>query len=287
MDLNQLECFKAIAKTGSLTRAAEALHVSQPAMSGLLKRLEGDLGVELFDRGPNRVKLNAAGELALRHAETVLRDVEAMRAELQNYAQKNRMLTAAFCDPGVQWWSVPRFSLAHPEVSVTGKLYGEHAGKLLLERDCDLVVAPEEIRHPKVENMPFLSDRVYLSVPPGNGLLKRKSVSLRDIPAQTLLLPTIGGYFIQTLEQIIAKERPDISVAKNDFLLTQHMIRSTNFLGTLSTLSMELRNDGDRRFVPLTDPELNVVYRIAYLRGNREKVQPFLSWARSVKTGAE
>ncbi len=69
---------------------------------------------------------------------------------------------------------------------------------------------------------------------------------------------------------------------KHDFLMTQHMVRTTNFLATLSTLSMELRNDGDRRFVPLTDPELNVVYQIAFLRGEREKVRQFLVWAKSV-----
>lgn len=282
MDLNQLECFKIIAETGSLTRAAEALHVSQPAMSALLKRLEGELGAELFDRSPNRVKLNAAGELALRHANTVLRDAEAMRTELAAFARKNRALTAAFCDPGVQWYSVPRFSMAHPEVALTGRLYEGDAAKLLLERDCDLLVAPAEVRHPKVENVPFLADRVFLSVPPGSGLLDRESASLRDIPAQPLLLPTIGGHFIRTIEKIAAAERPDITIVKNDHLMTQHMIRSTNFLATVSTLSIELRNDGLRRFVPLTDPELNIVYRIAFLRGNREKVQPFLSWAKSL-----
>ena len=50
---------------------------------------------------------------------------------------------------------------------------------------------------------------------------------------------------------------------------------------TVSTLSIELRNDGDRYFLPVTDPELNVVYQIAFLRGNREKVRIFLSWAKS------
>lgn len=281
MDLNQLECFKVMAESGSLTRAAEALHVSQPAMSALLKRLEGELGAELFDRSPNRVRLNAAGELALRHTNTVLRDVEVMRAELRAFARKNKTLAIAFCDPGVQWWSVPRFSLAHPEVSVTGTLYEEGAAKRLLERECDLIIAPAEVRNPKIENVPFLTDRVYLSVPQGNELLRRESVSLREIPAQPLLLPTIGGYFIRTIEEIISRERPDITLVKNDHLMIQHMTRSTNFLATVSTLSIELRNDGDRCFLPVTDPELNVVYQIAFLRGNREKVRIFLSWTKS------
>jgi DNA-binding transcriptional LysR family regulator len=282
MDLHQLECFRAVAEAESLTRAAEALHVSQPAVSALLKRLEGELGTELFDRSPNRVKLNAAGELALRHTVTILRDVEAMQNSVADFARENQTLSIAFCDPGVQWWTVPRFSMAHPEVTATGTVYQSGPAKLLLERECTLLVTPEAIHHPKVENVPFLPDRVYLSVPPESALARQECASLRDIPAQPVLLPTIGGHFIETIERILAAERPDITVIKHDFLMTQHMVRTTNFLATLSTLSMELRNDGDRRFVPLTDPELNVVYQIAFLRGEREKVRQFLVWAKSV-----
>ena len=58
MDLMQLQYFKIIAETESLTRAAKILHVSQPAMSAMLKKLEEELGVELFDRSPNRIHLN-------------------------------------------------------------------------------------------------------------------------------------------------------------------------------------------------------------------------------------
>ena len=50
MDITQLQYFKVIAETGSLTKAAETLHVSQPAMSAMLKKFEEELNVELFDR---------------------------------------------------------------------------------------------------------------------------------------------------------------------------------------------------------------------------------------------
>ena len=75
MDLMQLQYFKIIAETESLTRAAKILHVSQPAMSAMLKKLEEELGVELFDRSPNRIHLNRTGEIALIHVNTILRNV--------------------------------------------------------------------------------------------------------------------------------------------------------------------------------------------------------------------
>ena len=80
MDIYALEAFKVIAETGSLTRAAERLHVSQPAMSAALKKFEAELGAPLFDREANRIRLNAAGELALERVNAVLRAVEKLRA---------------------------------------------------------------------------------------------------------------------------------------------------------------------------------------------------------------
>ena len=69
--------------------------------------------------------------------------------------------------------------------------------------------------------------------------------------------------------------------------VTQHLIRTTNFLATISTLSMDLRNDGThRRLISLVDPELEVLYYISYLKSNREKVKAFLQWAGAQK-GAE
>ena len=76
MDVYALEAFKVIAETGSLTRAAERLHVSQPAMSAALKKFEAELGAPLFDREANRIRLNAAGEAALERVNAVLRAVE-------------------------------------------------------------------------------------------------------------------------------------------------------------------------------------------------------------------
>ena len=115
MDLMQLQYFKIIAETESLTRAAKILHVSQPAMSGMLKKLEEELGVELFDRSPNRIHLNRTGEIALIHVNTILRNVEQMKADLLSAAGKSLSLSIAFCDPGVRWFCVPRFSVACPE----------------------------------------------------------------------------------------------------------------------------------------------------------------------------
>ena len=102
MDITQLRYFQIIAETGSLTRAAEQLHISQPAMSAMLKKLEEELGVELFDRTPNRIHLNDVGEAALIHVNQILKSVDQMRADLLSLSKQAPALAIGFADLGVQ-----------------------------------------------------------------------------------------------------------------------------------------------------------------------------------------
>lgn len=285
MDFTELESFKIIAETGSLTKAARLLHVSQPAMSAMLKKFEEELGVELFDRSPNRIYLNKTGEIALIHVKTILRNMEQMKADLLSAAQQNLTLFIAFCDPGVRWFCVPRFSLTHSEIQLKDDLYeGNEAIKLLTERVYDLIVTPEKLQDNRIQSLPFLSDQVYLSVPENSNLLGHESISIREIPEQPLLYPQIGGYFLSQMEQVIETDHLPLTLVKNNYNITQHLIRTTNFLATISTLSMDLRNDGTHRaLIPMNDPELNVLYYISFMKSNKEKVKKFLQWGEMIK----
>lgn len=79
MELYQLRTFAAVAETGHLTRAAERLHVSQPAISAQIKALEEDLDVRLFERGPSGMTLTRAGTRLLEQAVKVLAATEELR----------------------------------------------------------------------------------------------------------------------------------------------------------------------------------------------------------------
>lgn len=81
MELYQLRSFVAIAEAGQLTRAAEALHVSQPALSAQLRALEDELGLILFRRGPEGMQLTEGGRRLRARAEKVLAAAQALRDE--------------------------------------------------------------------------------------------------------------------------------------------------------------------------------------------------------------
>jgi DNA-binding transcriptional LysR family regulator len=79
MELTQLRAFVTIAKLGQLTRAAEKLHLSQPALSGQLKALEEALGLSLFERSSSGMNLTAGGRALLAEAEGIVEAVQRLR----------------------------------------------------------------------------------------------------------------------------------------------------------------------------------------------------------------
>ncbi len=79
MELYQLRGFVAVAESGHLTRAADKLHVSQPALSAQVKAVEDELGVTLFERTPSGMALSVAGRQLLPHAQAVLAAAQALR----------------------------------------------------------------------------------------------------------------------------------------------------------------------------------------------------------------
>ena len=85
MELRQLEYFAAVARHRHFTRAAEALYITQPALSQQVRRLEAELGLALFRRTPKGVELTPAGEDLLVHAEKVLAEVAQARADMDRH----------------------------------------------------------------------------------------------------------------------------------------------------------------------------------------------------------
>ncbi len=86
MNFNQLRYFLEVAKTGSFTTASENLFISQPSLSVSIQKLEGSLGVKLFNREKNRNKkvlLTNSGKYLLSQAETILTEVELVETKLR------------------------------------------------------------------------------------------------------------------------------------------------------------------------------------------------------------
>ncbi|RFU40142.1 LysR family transcriptional regulator, partial [Actinomadura logoneensis] len=122
MNLRQLRYVVATADHGTMTSAAQALYVAQPALSRAVRELERELGVELFARSGRGVVLTPEGEQVVRHARVALSAVEAIEgmsaAGAGGRGADLRIATTLSLEPELTGRLIPRFARAQPAVRV-------------------------------------------------------------------------------------------------------------------------------------------------------------------------
>lgn len=196
--LRHLRCFLEVARRGSLSAAADALHVSQPAASKTIRELEDILGAALFDRTGRRLVLTAAGRVYQAHAGAALADLERAQTLVLD-PPKQRPKVRAGVLPTAATGLVPRAALAfratHPEVLVdimTGPNW--LLLSLLREGQLDLVVgrAPSEGGTETLVFRPLYWERVVPVVHPGHPLL-RQDWDYAALTHYPLMLPPQGA----------------------------------------------------------------------------------------------
>ena len=103
LELYQLVQLLAVAECGTISGAAERLHLSQPALSRSMQKLEDHLQVTLFDRQKNKITLNPNGELAVEQARRVVRQAQDLVEQVRAFDRSQRTISIGSCAPAPLW----------------------------------------------------------------------------------------------------------------------------------------------------------------------------------------
>jgi DNA-binding transcriptional LysR family regulator len=190
--LAQMQGFLEVARRGNVSRAAEAMYVSQPTLTARLHALESELGEKLFVRTRQGMRLTDAGRAFLPFAERATQAVREGReaiAELNSGSAGHLVLAAA---PAVSTYVLPplleRFAAAHPRVEVAVRTgHSEEVLQAVLKSEVQLGLG-RELRHHDIELIPFYEEELGLMVAPGHHFAERRSVSMADLAGEQLIL---------------------------------------------------------------------------------------------------
>lgn len=187
MELNQLYCFLQVAKTEHMTRAADQLHITQPALSKNISRLEEDLGVKLFDRQGKNIRLNECGRVALRYTEQILYALGDMQTELSELAAAQAghiRIGSAFPshEPNFVLTAIRDFALSRPDVRFSLIQHpSRHLVSALENREIDIAVASTPILRPNILWTELFTERMGIILSADHYLAAKPTVSLRDL----------------------------------------------------------------------------------------------------------
>jgi DNA-binding transcriptional LysR family regulator len=192
VEIGQVEAFLAVGTFGGFRRAADALRVSQPAISARIKALEASLGVTLFERGRTGLALSPAGRALRPHAEQLLHALALARQAVHDLRPSTGGALAIAAALSICTYLLPdvlkRFQAAHPKTLITVRSgHSREVLEMVLAGEAEVGLA-RSLQHPGVETVSLRDDPLVLVSAPTGAMARRGRARLGEVAAQPLIL---------------------------------------------------------------------------------------------------
>jgi len=213
MNLRDLEYFLAVADTRHFGQAAERCFVSQPTLSGQIKKLEEELGITLFERTKRSVEITPVGEMILAHARQVLEQTQTIRQLAESYQDPLVGPLRIGIFPTLSPYLVPLIltplKKTYPQMKL---VLSEELTNTLLERlskhEIDAALLATRVDEPEFESMPLFDEPFWLAHPIKHPLNNKQEITQQDLESTELLLLSDGHCLAdQAMEVCRIKER--------------------------------------------------------------------------------
>ena len=246
MNTDCLETFITAARLGSFTAASAARHLTQPAVSRQVRRLEEDLGVKLFAQSGRNVRLTNEGTILFQHGLRILAEMENARSSLSAVGQLRggELRIGASSTPGM--YLVPgalaQFRKRYPKVAIRYQLSNSRViEEMIVHGDLDVGFVGDPPASEHVEARAFAADRIVIVAAPDHPLAGRRSTTIEQVLAAPYVAREEGSATRRILEQWLRERRkywtPFLELGSVEAV--KQAVAAGLGLGTVSTLAVE------------------------------------------------
>ena len=203
MDLSNLQYFQTVARFQNISQAASVLHISQPALSRAISRLESEVGAKLFVRDGNKIRLNQAGRVYLERVDHAVRELESGRNEIQALTGQNcgQVSFSSFAS-GILAEPLLRYVTRYPLVNIRHVIQSPQQMENSLELgEVDFGIALNPIQSPNIDWVPLAEDELIAVIPSNHVLSEQKTIALKDLEPERIAVPDPGYGMSQMIRQ--------------------------------------------------------------------------------------
>ncbi|HVU22704.1 MAG TPA: LysR family transcriptional regulator [Opitutus sp.] len=292
LDSRQLHAFAAVARCQSFTRAAKELFLTQSAVSHAIKALETEIGSRLVDRAGRRVLLTQAGEQFLRHAEKILREMDAARSGLDALSRWGHGRLRVGASTTACQYILPtvlrEFKQSFPKAVITIEA-GDHAQQveLLQHNQIDLAIMLEPEAGGEFDFVPLFEDELRFLTSPVHAWVRQGRVVRDTLGAETLVLYNKASYTFRLISEYFRDERiafgHHIELGSMDAI--KELVKIGVGVGVLAPwIARAELESGALVGFPLGRRRLRRTWGVAHLRGRRLPLgeETFIGLCRSV-----
>jgi len=257
MEINHLKAFVEVAKQEHITKAADIMHISQPALSKTIRLLENELGVSLFDRAGKRILLNENGRILLSRANSILLELREIPTEIQEYNStlQNEVVLSMQAGSKLLPVLLQGFRSLHPEIKFS----------VTQEKDADISVFATRLPILEENCTLLLKERILLAIPTQHPMANCTSINLIDVKNEPFLsLSTKKSLGQITFEYCqMAGFKPKVIIESDNPATIRDMLPLGMGLSFIPEISWHEMNNENISLIPITNPDC---YRYLNLR---------------------
>jgi DNA-binding transcriptional LysR family regulator len=277
IEIYLLEQLDAFARLGTLSAASEELHISQPALTRSMKKIESEFGVSLFERQKNRMFLNENGKLAAEHAARILEANRDMERIVRAFDRSHRTISLGCCAPSPAYLLTPHLQQMYPDMTISADIRAEDVLIQGLQNDTyQLIVLHEKPEDASLVLQECGHESLAVSVPPAHPLAAFDRISFTDLDGIPMLqYSKVGFWYELTLRKI---PHPHLLLQESRDTFTE--IANASALPTFFSISFdrfEHRDNGNRKIISLSDPEASVTYYLICKKHEYRRFRSFFS----------
>lgn len=259
MELRQLEYFQMASRLRNITRAAERLRVSQPNITVAIKKLEAELGIQLFDRSQKQLSLTPEGAVFLNRIELALRNIQDAVLEVNDYKQLQKGAIKIGIPPMMGAYLFPKIfsSFQHRYSHLDIYLHEEGSMSIREQIERDELDFGIIILAGASQNLQILSmsrNQIVCCVPKTSPLAQKNSVSWDDIAEANIVMLKEGSF----LRQLVLQSMKSVGIVPNIVLESNQVITLkgliANGVGIGFLLDMVVGETPGVKAIPLAEP---------------------------------
>ncbi len=278
--LNELASFP---KYGTLTAVAEKMNVSQPALSRSMKKLEKDLGVQLFERGKNRIVLNENGKIAAEYAQKVIEAEAAFEKKVIEYEQTHRIFNFASIAPMPITELTPILSQQFMGMTIKHELKDNEKElyKSLDSGKSKLIVTLSPPKNTeKYATTKLFSENLFIVLPKNHRLADKDKISLKELAGEKILIYSKLGFWYETTKRLI----PGVEFFdQQEQSALRQLAKITELPSFVSNFTIQnVREMKNKNAIPIADSEVNVTFWCVCLKKNKELFEATFSQIRAI-----
>lgn len=289
--LHQLRVFEAVARAGGITKAAQELHMTQPAVSIQIKQLEQHLGMELTEVIGRRTHLTEAGREVYARVQDLGRLLEDMQTTLDEMKGSLRgTLQVAVVSTGKYFmpYFLGRFKELYPGIDIRMQFANrDTVFRHLQDNSADFVVASIPPKDLAVERVPIMDNPLVLAAPPGV-VYPKDTIPIKQLAQETFILREEGSGTRLVMQDLFRRHRiqPEIPFELGTSEAVKQAVMAGLGISMLSLFSLksELKN-GEIQILPVEGFPMMTQWQLIWPKGKRfsPPARNFLSFLRDRK----